>query len=64
MRLSRAIIGDIYTLVHARYIQGWCMIQGHTIQLNPHFISNIIGVLVLNISASSFSDILEPPSLE
>ncbi len=39
-------------------------VQGHTIKLDPQFISNIIGVPMLDISASPFSNILQTPSLE
>jgi hypothetical protein len=39
-------------------------VRGHTIQIDPRLISSIIDVPVLAISASPFSDILEPPSLE
>jgi len=38
--------------------------QRHIIKIDPQLIKNIIGVPALDISASLFSDILEPPSLE
>lgn len=39
-------------------------VQGHTIQIDPRFISSIIHVPVLAISMSPFIDILDPPSME
>jgi hypothetical protein len=39
-------------------------VQWHIIQIDPQFISNIIGVPMLDISASPFSNILQTPSLE
>jgi hypothetical protein len=39
-------------------------VRGHTIQIGPRLISSIIDVPMLAISASPFSNILEPPSLE
>jgi hypothetical protein len=39
-------------------------IRGHTIQFDPQLISYILDVIVLAISESPFSEILEPPGLE
>jgi hypothetical protein len=39
-------------------------IQGHTIHIDPQIISSIIGVPVLPISASPFTEVLEPHSIE
>jgi len=39
-------------------------VRGYTIRIDPRLISFIIDVPVLAISASPFSDKLEPPSLE
>jgi hypothetical protein len=39
-------------------------VREHTIQIDPQLISSIIDVPVLDISASPFLEILEPPSLE
>lgn len=39
-------------------------ISGHIIKIDPHLISSIIGVLVLDILGVQFLDILEQPSLD
>jgi len=39
-------------------------VNGIILQIDPQFISNIIGVPMLDISASPFSNILQTPSLE
>jgi len=39
-------------------------IEGHVIQIDPQVISRVIGVPVLQISASPFNKVVEAPSLE
>jgi hypothetical protein len=39
-------------------------VQDHVIQIDPHVISVVIDVQVLPISASPFTGVLEPPTLE
>jgi DNA-binding transcriptional regulator of glucitol operon len=39
-------------------------VQGHILQINPQVISDLIDVPVLPISASPFSEDMEPPTLE
>jgi hypothetical protein len=39
-------------------------VQGHVIQIDPQVISAIIDVPVLLISASPFTEVMEPPTLE
>jgi hypothetical protein len=39
-------------------------VEGHVFQIDPQVISSILGVLVLHISASPFTEVVEPPTLE
>jgi len=40
------------------------ILQGHMLQIDPQVISNLIDVPILPISASSFSEDMEAPTLE
>jgi hypothetical protein len=40
------------------------IVEGHVILVNPQVISQIIGVLVLQISASPFNEVLVAPFLD